>query len=74
MPRRASKKARSSWPPSSASTPPCTTVWWLSRAWPNTSSTEPAAPVRGSGAPNTTRARRACSMAPAHMAQGSSVT
>jgi hypothetical protein len=28
----------------------------------------------GSGAPNTTRASRACSMAPLHMAQGSSVT
>ena len=33
-----------------------------------------AAPVLGSSAPNTTRAMRACTIAPAHIAHGSSVT
>ena len=34
----------------------------------------PAAPWRGSQAPNTSRARRACTMAAAHIGHGSSVT
>ena len=34
----------------------------------------PAAPLRGSAAANTTRATRACTMAPAHIGQGSRVT
>jgi uncharacterized protein with NRDE domain len=54
--------------------PPDTDVWWLRRASANRSTTLPAAPVFGSRAPNTTRATRACMIAPAHMAQGSRVT
>ena len=41
---------------------------------PNKSTTEPAAPVLGSAAANTTRLMRACSSAIAHIAHGSSVT
>ena len=40
----------------------------------NRSSTEPAAPVFGSAAPKTTRLKRACISAIAHIAHGSSVT
>jgi len=72
--RRWAKKSCSSAAHSCARTPPCTVVWWLSAAMANRSSTEPAAPVLGSGAPYTSRRSRACSMAWAHMAQGSSVT
>ena len=36
--------------------------------------TDPAAPVLGSCAPNTTRLSRAVSIAPLHIAHGSSVT
>src|ERR1700749_4370814 len=38
------------------------------------SNTLPAAPALGSVAPNTTRGTRASTIAPAHIAQGSSVT
>ena len=68
------RSSRSTWPQASASTPPCTSVWWFSAALANRSITEPAAPVFGSGAPNTTRLKRACISAIAHIAQGSSVT
>ena len=51
-----------------------TSVWWLSAGCANRSITDPAAPVFGSAAPNTTRLKRACISAIAHIAQGSSVT
>ena len=72
--RRLEKKDCNKALDSDAMSPPCTPVWWFSRVSANRSITEPAAPVLGSAAPNTTRSRRACSIAPAHMAQGSSVT
>src|SRR5690606_24647140 len=57
--RRARKNARRHSPHASASTPPSTRVWWLSAVIAGTSSTPPQAPVFGSLAPYTTRARRA---------------
>jgi len=71
---RAAKNADSNAPHSSARTLPTTAVWWLMRRSANRSTIEPQAPVLGSRAPNTRRAMRACMIAPAHIAQGSSVT
>ena len=70
-PRRTRPAARRSSP---AATPAGHLAWWLSRGSAKRSTTEPQAPVLGSRAPNTSRAMRACMIAPAHIAQGSSVT
>ncbi len=59
---------------SCASTPPRTCGRWLSRRSRTTSHNEPTAPVLGSHAPNTKRATRASTSAPAHMVHGSTVT
>ena len=47
---------------------------WLSAGSASTSRTLPAAPALGSAAPKTTSGMRARTIAPAHIAQGSSVT
>jgi hypothetical protein len=72
--RRPAKNVDSCRPHSWASTPLVTVAWWLRRSSENRSTTLPQAPVLGSRAPNTTRSMRACWIAPAHIAQGSSVT
>ena len=72
--RRATKKDRRSAPHSSASTPPSLWSRWFNASCRTTLKTLPAAPARGSVAANTRRFTRACTIAPAHIAQGSSVT
>ncbi len=72
--RRPAKKPRSSAPHSSDSTPPKLSTWWFIASEAVRLKTLPAAPWRGSQAPNTSRAMRACAMAAAHIGQGSSVT
>ena len=47
---------------------------WFRRGWASTSRTLPAAPAFGSVAAYTTRGMRARTIAPAHIAHGSSVT
>ena len=64
MPRRSPTAARRI---RRRSTPATTVAWWFSRRSANRSTTEPQAPVLGSRAPNTTRAIRACMIAPAHI-------
>src|SRR6185312_8007124 len=61
-------------PHSSASSPDWTAGRWLSRGSARMSSTLPEAPALGSVVPKTTRGTRASTIAPAHMAHGSSVT
>src|SRR5690606_37103224 len=73
-PRLARNQLRRRVPASSPSTPPVTSTRWLWRGSASRSNTLPAAPVLGSAAPNTTRATRACTIAMAHIAQGSRVT
>ena len=72
--RLVAKNSRSNDPHSSSRTPPMTSTWWLSRGSRRISRTEPAAPVLGSQAPNTTRGIRASTIAPAHIEHGSTVT
>src|SRR5690606_21168253 len=72
--RRSRKNSRSTSAHSSALTPAATSGRWFSRGWRRTSPTEPAKPALSSHAPNTTRSARASTIAPAHMAHGSSVT
>src|SRR5690606_2360265 len=72
-PRRAAKNPRNGAAHSSASTPPRTAGRWVRRGSASTSSTEPAAPALGSAQPKTTRGTRASTIAPAHIAHGSSV-
>ena len=73
-PRFAAKKRFSTAPHSVANTPPMKSMRWFCPGIWNKFRRLPTAPTRGSQAPNTTRSTRACSMAAAHMAQGSSVT
>jgi hypothetical protein len=47
---------------------------WFNRASCERSPSVPRKPPFGSGAPHTHRCTRACTIAPAHIAQGSSVT
>ena len=68
------KKSRSSAAHSGSRTPAYTSTQWLSRRSRRMSNTEPAAPAFSSQAPKTTRGIRARTIAPAHMAHGSSVT
>ena len=70
-PRRSPSGA---WPASSAMSPDSTLGRWLSRGSPRMSKTDPAAPALGSMVAMTTRGTRARTIAPAHIAQGSSVT
>ena len=57
-----------------ARTPPRTSGRCVSRRSRTTSHSEPTAPVFGSHAPNTNRATRAITTAPAHIVHGSTVT
>jgi len=57
-----------------AKRPPATSGRWFRRGSWRMSSTLPTAPAFGSVVPNTTRGTRASTMAPAHIAHGSSVT
>ena len=68
------EERRSRSPHSSASTPDETSTRWFSRGSSTRLPSEPANPALGSAAPNTTRRIRASTMAPAHIAHGSSVT
>ena len=61
------KKASSGAAHSRASTPPRTAGRWLSRRSRTTSHSDPTAPVLGSQAPNTSRAIRASTKAPAQI-------
>src|ERR1700750_1702015 len=72
--RRGAKKERSRSAQSSARRPLSTCGRWFSRGSSRTLNTLPAAPALGSVAPNTSRGRRARTIAPAHIAHGSSVT
>ena len=71
--RRARKNFSSRRADASARTPARTTGRWLSRVHPRMSNTLPAPPQRSSAAPYTTRSTRACTIAPAHITQGSIV-
>src|SRR5690606_10362821 len=57
---------------SGSRSPDSTVTRWFSRSLRTRSKTEPHAPVFGSDAANTSRATRACTIAPAHIGQGSS--
>ncbi len=56
------------------STPDVSSTRWFRRGSRTRSPSEPANPAFGSSAPNTTRSTRASTIAPAHIAHGSSVT
>src|SRR4029434_244257 len=71
--RFVSKNSRSSAVHSSASTPPWSSPGCLRGGASSSRYTDSIAPARGSGAPYTTRARRAWITAPQHIAHGSSV-
>ncbi len=68
------KNSSSSAVDSSASTPLTTSGRWFRRRSRTTSQRLPTAPALSSYAPNTTRATRASTAAPAHIVHGSSVT
>ena len=72
--RRAAKKSTSNRPHSSASTPTVRGTRWLSSGLSTRSNRLPAAPAFGSVAPYTSCPRRPLTIAPAHIAHGSSVT
>src|SRR5205823_5492644 len=72
--RREAKNPLSSSLDCPASSPRATSGRWFRRGSDSTSRTLPHAPAFGSGAPKTTRDTRASTRAPAHIAQGSSVT
>jgi hypothetical protein len=72
--RRSAKNARNRSPLSVARTPPSTSGRWFSRLCRSRSPTDPPIPALSSQAPKTTRSSRPSTIAPAHIAHGSSVT